>query len=122
MVSDLANPLHGAFLGALEDGLRAEGYLLLAAGTHNDPARETSLLTAFHRRQVDGLVVTLGDEAAAEPLEALARTRAATVLYDRDPAGPDGPPLRTPCWSITAVVRWPPRACCSRWPTAASPC
>jgi len=85
LVSDMANPLHGEFLAAAEEQLRASGFLLLVANTHSRVEQELALLSVFRSGRVDGLLVAHADETNAEIIRALRETRLPIVFHDREP-------------------------------------
>jgi LacI family transcriptional regulator len=57
VVGDLTDPRSAAILGGVEDVVRELGWLVVAAGCGQDPAREQRLIAAMVERQVDGLLV-----------------------------------------------------------------
>lgn len=84
LVSDMSNPLHGEFLAAAEERLRAAGYLLLVASTHNRKDQELALLSAFRSGRVDGLLVAQSDETDTDIVAALGACGLPMVFHDRE--------------------------------------
>jgi len=61
-IRDFDIPRFALFIKEAEAVLREAGYTLLLASTTNRPDVEVSLLRAFRRRRVDGVMMTLSDE------------------------------------------------------------
>lgn len=85
IVSDMSNPLHGEFLAAAEERLRAAGYLLLVASTYGRPEQDVALLSAFSAGRVDGLLVAQSDETDNQTIAALRANGLPVVFHDREP-------------------------------------
>lgn len=85
LVSDMSNPLHGEFLVAAEERLRAAGYLLLVANTHGHSDQEQALLSLFRSGRADGLMIATSDETDEGTREAIRTTRLPVVFHDREP-------------------------------------
>src|SRR5438270_4403567 len=83
VVPEAANSFFARALHGLETALRAEGHLLLAASSHEDPDRERGLIAAFRQARVDGLVLTPCGTVPAEA-ERLDAAGLPVVLIDRD--------------------------------------
>lgn len=83
LVSDLANPLYAQIITAAEETFQAAGYALLVASTHNESAREKSLIDLFRGRRVDGLIL---GPCETESTEVVGRAASdiPVVALDRD--------------------------------------
>jgi LacI family transcriptional regulator len=57
VLEDLANPFSSALHRAVVDAARAEGVLVLAASSDEDPTDERAAVAAFTARRVDGVVL-----------------------------------------------------------------
>jgi len=88
VVEDLTDPRSAAILGGVEDVVRELGWLVVAAGCGQDPAREQQLVAAMVERQVDGLLVA---PAAADHRYLRTEVRRGTpvAFLDRPPGGID---------------------------------
>jgi len=62
MVSDMSNPLYAEIIGAAEDVLQKEGYLVLMASTRHDEQREVAFVSTLRQRRVDGILFTAGSD------------------------------------------------------------
>ena len=90
VVGDISNPLLSQIVLAAEVELRAAGYSMLLMNSVNDPALDAAHVRMLRQRRVDGLLLSLADEASGETTEALRRSQTPYVLVDRDPqAFPD---------------------------------
>jgi LacI family transcriptional regulator len=58
MMNDMANPHNGAFFSAVQAEALARGFLVLAATSHDDPAREAAILDQFRAIRVRGAILT----------------------------------------------------------------
>lgn len=83
MVSDLANPMYAEIIGAAEARLQEAGYLTVVANSHLGE-QEVELLNMFRRRRMDGLLLTLDNEARDGLMEAMSDASMPVVLLDRD--------------------------------------
>lgn len=86
VVEDLTDPRSAAILGGVEDVVRELGWLVVAAGCGQDPAREHRLVAAMVERQVDGLLVA----PAADDhryLRTEVRRGTPVAFLDRPPGG-----------------------------------
>lgn len=68
-VPDVANPLYGAIINALDQRLKARGLMLLLASARGRNGRE--VLAEFRRRRVDGLIFTPDSETDPELIREL---------------------------------------------------
>ena len=64
VVTRLRNQVFAAIAQSLDEALMAAGRTLLAGSSADDPQHEAHVVSAFLRRGVDGLVLTLVDERA----------------------------------------------------------
>ncbi|MFF2849285.1 LacI family DNA-binding transcriptional regulator [Streptomyces sp. NPDC058001] len=81
-VSAISNPYFTEILQGVESRALEQGYSLLIADPHDDPAHEREVVRLLHERRVDGLIVA----PSAEPsgLVEYVRSRAVpTVFLDR---------------------------------------
>lgn len=88
LFTDVTNPLYARLFRALEERLRAEGYMLLLANGLNDAQREVQTLALFGRRGMDGVIAAPGNERDPKVLAALAALPMPVVVLDRDIAVP----------------------------------
>jgi LacI family transcriptional regulator len=87
-IRDISIAGFGSFVKAAEEVLRQAGYTLLLTNTDEEPLREIELLRTFAKRRVDGVIMTVSDEADEPLLRALQEMRVPIVLMDRDIALP----------------------------------
>jgi len=87
-IRDISIAGFGSFVKAAEDVLRQAGYTLLLTNTDEEPLREIELLRTFAKRRVDGVIMTVSDEADEPLLRTLQEMRVPIVLMDRDIALP----------------------------------
>jgi LacI family transcriptional regulator len=83
-IRDFDIPRFSTFIKEAENVLRENGYTLLLSSTTNRPEVEIELLRTFGRRKVDGVMMTISDEAHSGVLAALADARMPVLLIDRD--------------------------------------
>src|SRR5258708_26079767 len=79
VVTSIADPFWGDVMKGLEEVARAAGFSVILSASHNDPDQEMTIIETFHRRRVDGVLVS------ASPItrnyrQRLTRTRVPTVL------------------------------------------
>lgn len=98
-VSAISNPYFTEILQGVEAAALAEGYSLLIADPHDDPAHERRVVQLLHERRVDGMIVA--PSAHPDDLVAyLTRHAVPTVLLDRvldAPAGGAAPRFDQVC-------------------------
>lgn len=82
MLPDLGNPIFPPIVWGIEDGLRANGSVLILANTDRDPAREQTLIEALVQRRVDGLILATA-EREYPLLKTLLDTELPVVLVNR---------------------------------------
>src|SRR3954470_18403780 len=81
-VSAISNPYFTEILQGVEAGALEQGYSLLIADPHDDPAHEHKVVRLLHERRVDGMIVA----PSADPRELLGylgRHGVPTVFLDR---------------------------------------
>src|SRR5882757_4568613 len=83
-IRDFDIPRFAVFIKEAERVLREAGYTLLLSSTTNSPDVEMELLRAFERRRVDGVMMTISDEAHPGVRQALGNVRMPVLLIDRD--------------------------------------
>jgi LacI family transcriptional regulator len=84
MLTDVTNPLYGQLFHALEERLRAAGYVVLLANSLNKAEREIDILHTFRDRHMDGVVIAPGNERDPAVLAAADALDMPTVVMDRD--------------------------------------
>lgn len=84
MLTDVTNPLYGQLFHALEERLRAAGYVVLLANSLNQPEREVDILATFAARGMDGVVAAPGNERHPAVQRALRALPMPVVVLDRD--------------------------------------
>lgn len=84
LFTDVTNPLYARLFQALEERLRADGYMLLLANGLNDSEREVETLLMFGRRGMDGVIAAPGNERAPRVIATLNALAMPVVLLDRD--------------------------------------
>lgn len=84
MLTDVTNPLYGQLFHALEERLRAAGYVVLLANSMNKAEREIDILASFRDRRMDGVIITPGNERDPAVLAAAQSLDVPTVVMDRD--------------------------------------
>ncbi|MDB5512966.1 MAG: Transcriptional regulator, LacI family [Enterovirga sp.] len=83
-IRDFDIPQFASYIKEAERIFRENGYTLLLSSTTNKPDVEVSLLRAFGRRRVDGIMMTVSDEAHKGVAQALEQAAAPVLLIDRD--------------------------------------
>src|SRR5262252_5093955 len=86
MLTDVTNPLYGKLFHALEDRLRASGYVVLLANSLNSAERECEILSTFAARGMDGVIIAPGNERDPAVLQAVRELDMPAVILDRDMA------------------------------------
>jgi LacI family transcriptional regulator len=87
-VSDISNPVLAQAVTGAERRLREEGYNLLLTNSEGDPELDLRHVSVLLSRRVDGLLLSLADEAHPATIFALKAADVPVVLVDRDiPAG-----------------------------------
>lgn len=88
VVRDISSPLLAEIALGAETTLRARGYSMLVLNSEADPVLDAQHIRLLERRRVDGLLISLADEAHPEVLAALRSLTIPAVLIDRDVAEP----------------------------------
>lgn len=83
-IRDFDIPAFAGFIKEAERLLREAGHTLILSTTGNRPEVEIGLLRALARRRVDGVMMTISDEAHPGVLQALAEAPMPVLLIDRD--------------------------------------
>jgi LacI family transcriptional regulator len=86
LLPSVANPFSGEIHRAIEDALAARGIAVFVASLDDDPEREKTLVAAFLRRRVDGLVLTPIAKSQAYVIPEHSRDLP-IVFIDREPVG-----------------------------------
>jgi len=90
VVRDISSPLLAEIALGAETTLRAAGYSMLVLNSEADPTLDAAHIRLLERRRVDGLLISLADEADPDALAALRSLSVPWVLIDREVAGVDG--------------------------------
>lgn len=83
---DISSPLLAEIALGAETTLRTGGYSMLVLNSEADPALDAEHLRLLQRRRVDGVLISLSDEASPAALTALRDLSVPSVLIDRDVA------------------------------------
>jgi LacI family transcriptional regulator len=90
----IANPYFTDIICAIETGCARLGMMVFLSDTQDDPARELAVLTALHKRRVDGVILATSADPEHRAPRYLRATRLRCVLVDRTPdptfAAPEG--------------------------------
>lgn len=81
-VPDIANPLYGAIINAVDRCLRRHGLMLLLASARDRD--ELDVIAEFKRRRVDGLIFSPRSETDPQLLDALTRFGAPVVIQSME--------------------------------------
>jgi len=84
VAGDTSNPLIAQISLAAELKLREWGYSLLVANSINDPTQELANIKLLLNRRVDGLLLSVSDEASEKLREQLESAAVPVVLLDRE--------------------------------------
>jgi LacI family transcriptional regulator len=84
MVSDVSNPLFAATVSATEEVLYRSGYNMILTNSRDRPDMEEEIITLFHRRRFDGMIITLSREDDPTILRLLEESSMPTVLLERE--------------------------------------
>jgi LacI family transcriptional regulator len=87
VVRDISSPLFSEIVLGAETVLRASGYSMLLTNSEGSPELDAQHIRLFRQRRVDGLLLSLADEAFEPTLDELRRLTVPLVLIDRDVAG-----------------------------------
>lgn len=83
MVRDITVPVLAKFVKSAQDVFHESDYALLVASSENQKEREASLINAFTRRRVDGLITTTSSDTTPALLNACTSLKIPVVLFDR---------------------------------------
>jgi LacI family transcriptional regulator len=84
LVPDIICPVFTGLMAGAEEVLDEQGYMLFAYTSDSSPKREVAFLQAARQRQMDGLIVSVYDEAASETVKYLRTVGVPLVIVDRD--------------------------------------
>lgn len=84
LVSDIRLTIAAGVVSGAESLLREAGYDLFLASTHDDPAKEESILRFFRERQLDALIALPTDDQSVDHAQLLQSLRMPVVLWERD--------------------------------------
>jgi LacI family transcriptional regulator len=84
VLGDISNPLLSDFVLGAETELRKAGYSLLLMNSENDPELDVRSIAFFHKRRVDGMLLSTVGESAPDLLHALRQVHVPVVLVDRE--------------------------------------
>ena len=87
VVGDISNPLFAEIVMGAESTLHTNGYSMLLTNSLGDPAMETAHIGLLSQRRVDGLVISVVDEAHPETIDRLRELEIPIVLLDRSLPG-----------------------------------
>ena len=80
LVPSLKNPIFADAVNGIESAAEQKGYNVLLASSGYSAKKEHSAVETFLRSRVDGLVLTVADEANSQALETLSKTKVPFVL------------------------------------------
>jgi LacI family transcriptional regulator len=84
LLTDVTNPLYAKLFRALEERMRAAGYMMLLANSLNLAEREIDILSTFQSRGMDGVILAPGNERDRDVLKAINDIGVPAVILDRD--------------------------------------
>jgi LacI family transcriptional regulator len=87
IVRDISVPLFAGIVKGAEQELESRGYSVLLTSSLRDPALEAKHIGVLCQRRVDGLILSLQSETAAETVAALRDVQVPVVLLDREMSG-----------------------------------
>lgn len=87
VVGDVSNPLLAQIALGAEVHLRAAGYSMLLTNSFSDSDVDRAHIRLFRQRRVDGLLLSLADQAAEQTIAELEHSDAPFVMVDRDTSG-----------------------------------
>lgn len=85
LVRDFAVPGFVNFVKSAQTILYEAGYVLILAGTEDNPERELAILNALTERRADGLILTTAAEGDRSLLKARGALTVPVIMLDRDP-------------------------------------
>lgn len=84
-ISAIANPYFSDIICAIEAECARLGMMVFLSDTQDDPERELAVVTAFHQRRVDGVILAPSADPERRALAYLRAARLPCVLVDRTP-------------------------------------
>lgn len=84
LVTDVRLNAVAEMISAAESRLRAAGYDMFVANTHNDPKQEAAILRFFQQRQVDAVITAITDDQDPSRMRELKALSMPVVLWERD--------------------------------------
>ncbi len=84
VVGDISNPLIAEIVHGAETTLREAGYSMLLTNSESDAALDADHIRLLEQRRVDGLILSLAQEAHGPTLEALRQLAIPFVVVDRE--------------------------------------
>jgi LacI family transcriptional regulator len=84
IMADLTNGFNALVAETAQSALMDAGYMMFVASSHFDTDRERRLIHFLEERQVDGLLLSLNDDADLAVIAELNRLRVPFVALDRD--------------------------------------
>lgn len=84
MLTDVTNPLYARLYRVFEERLRSAGYMVMLANSLNRLDWELDILSMFHSRGMDGVIIAPGFERNANVLAAIDQLGIPAVVLDRD--------------------------------------
>lgn len=84
MLTDVTNPLYARLYRMFEERFRAAGYMVMLANSLNRLDWELDILSMFHSRGMDGVIIAPGFERNARVLAAIDQLGIPAVVLDRD--------------------------------------
>ena len=84
MLTDVTNPLYAHLYRVFEERFRSAGYMVILANSLNRLDWELDILSMFHSRGMDGVIVAPGFERNARVLTAIDQLGIPAVVLDRD--------------------------------------
>lgn len=86
LIPDILSPTFIRVAAGAESVLAPAGYMLLSVSSNRSSAREVAFLQAARQRQMDGLIISISDETAADTIRELNLTEMPMVILDREAA------------------------------------
>jgi LacI family transcriptional regulator len=83
VVGDISNPLLAEIVMGVESTLHANGYSMLLTSSLGDPAMEAADIGLLSQRRVDGLIISIVDEAHPDTIARLRKLEVPVVVLDR---------------------------------------
>ncbi len=84
VVGDISNPLFAEIVMGVESTLHANGFAMLLTNSLGDPALEAAHIGLLSQRRVDGLIISVLDEAHPETIGRLRELEIPIIVLDRN--------------------------------------